>query len=105
MHIQPPPQNSNVRVDTGVASGDAVSVHYDPMIAKLVVHASDRPQALKLLIRSLEQYQVVGVHTNIEFVKRICMNESFSNGEVETGFIKVRPPPPPITARNTKLIC
>ena len=55
---EPPAPSSQVRVDTGVSSGDAVSVYYDPMIAKLIVHDIDRPRALRRLTTALEQYKV-----------------------------------------------
>ncbi len=54
----PPASSSQVRVDTGVSSGDVVSVYYDPMIAKLIVHDVDRPTALRRLTTALEQYKV-----------------------------------------------
>lgn len=65
----PPASSEQVRVDTGVSSGDVVSVYYDPMIAKLIVHDVDRPRALRRLTTALEQYKVAGVHNNIEFLK------------------------------------
>lgn len=58
MAHEPPATSEQVRVDTGVASGDVVSVYYDPMIAKLIVHDVDRPRALRRLTNALEQYKV-----------------------------------------------
>ena len=54
----PPASSEHVRVDTGVSSGDVVSVYYDPMIAKLIVHDVDRTTALRRLTNALEQYKV-----------------------------------------------
>ena len=62
---------------------------YDPMIAKLVVHGRDRTEALRMLRKALEEYQVVGVATNVEFLRTLAGNHSFIEGEVETGFIPV----------------
>ncbi|RHY26288.1 hypothetical protein DYB32_007763, partial [Aphanomyces invadans] len=57
-HLRLPPLSDKVRVDTGIVQGDAVSIFYDPMIAKLVVHASNRKEAIEGLMRALGQYQV-----------------------------------------------
>lgn len=59
------------------------------MIAKLIVHGSSRTEALRILRKALGEYQIVGPHTNIEFLKRLTENEAFIAGEVETGFIAV----------------
>ncbi|RHY98324.1 hypothetical protein DYB35_013473, partial [Aphanomyces astaci] len=65
-HLRLPPLTDSVRVDTGILQGDAVSIFYDPMIAKLVVHAPTRKEAIQGLVQALGQYQVVGLPTNIE---------------------------------------
>ena len=59
------------------------------MIAKLIAHGRDRNEALRILRRALEEYKVVGVSTNIEFLRTLAGNEAFIQGDVETGFIKV----------------
>ncbi|SJX64839.1 probable methylcrotonoyl-CoA carboxylase biotin carboxylase chain [Sporisorium reilianum f. sp. reilianum] len=76
-----------VRVDTGFVSGDEISVHYDPMIAKLIVKARDRTEALRVMANALNQYQVVGPQTNIQFLRNLVRHPKFVQGEVETGFI------------------
>ncbi|RKP13451.1 rudiment single hybrid motif-containing protein [Piptocephalis cylindrospora] len=83
-HITP---TRSVRVDTGVEEGGEVSVHYDPMIAKLIVHGPDRPEALRMMDKALGDYQVAGLSTNIEFLRNIVTHPDFLAGEVETGFI------------------
>ncbi|KAI8055840.1 3-methylcrotonoyl-CoA carboxylase subunit alpha [Syncephalis plumigaleata] len=90
LHLRPPAitDPSMIRVETGVRQGDAVSVYYDPMISKLVVHGRDRHEALRFLRNSLEQYQVVGLNTNIEFLTTVIQHPAFIAGEVETGFIQ-----------------
>lgn len=80
---------SAVRVDTGVEEGGEVSVHYDPMIAKLIVYGPDRPEALRMMDKALGDYQVAGLSTNIEFLRNIVTHPAFLAGEVETGFIPV----------------
>ncbi|KAJ1662049.1 hypothetical protein IW140_006215 [Coemansia sp. RSA 1813] len=87
VHLQTPVPSSDVRVETGVQAGDAISVYYDPMIAKLVVRGDDRQAALRVLRKALEEYQVVGLHTNIGFLKRLAQSPDFVSGDVETGFI------------------
>ena len=61
----------SVRIETGVRQGDEVSVHYDPMIAKLVVHAKDRPTALTKLRACLADYNIHGLPTNVDFLMRL----------------------------------
>ncbi|OWT36377.1 3-methylcrotonyl-CoA carboxylase alpha subunit [Cryptococcus neoformans] len=75
------------RLETGFQEGDEISSHYDPMIAKLVVHGKDRPQALSLLRSALAEYQIVGPSTNIEFLKSVVEHDQFAAGSVETSFI------------------
>ncbi|MCJ1399786.1 hypothetical protein MMC11_002989 [Xylographa trunciseda] len=86
-HLQLPILSSTVRVDAGFVAGDEVSSHYDPMIAKLIVRGQDRATALQKLSAALEQYEVAGPITNIEFLKRVCQHPAFIAGDVETGFI------------------
>lgn len=66
-----------------------LQVFYDPLIAKLIVHGSSRTEALRILRKALGEYQIVGPHTNIEFLKRLAEHESFIAADVETGFIQV----------------
>ncbi|KAE8229781.1 hypothetical protein CF326_g5238 [Tilletia indica] len=99
-HVTLPTTSSTVRIDTGFGSGDEISVHYDPMIAKLIVHGRDRSEALRVLRDALDQYEVVGPATNIAFLKALASHPAFIRGEVETGFIpkhgdELQPPIPP----------
>lgn len=79
----------SLRLEQGFGAGAQIGVFYDPMIAKLVVHGRDRTEALRVLRKALEKYEVVGVSTNIEFLRTLAANESFINAELETGFIPV----------------
>ncbi|XP_068685308.1 methylcrotonoyl-CoA carboxylase subunit alpha, mitochondrial-like [Montipora foliosa] len=88
LHLATPQPSDRVRVETGVRQGDEVSVHYDPMIAKLVVWSENRDKALSLLKESLQQYHVVGLSTNIAFLTSLCEHSHFKNGDVHTDFIK-----------------
>ncbi|KAJ1886333.1 hypothetical protein LPJ66_009683 [Kickxella alabastrina] len=91
VHLRAPAESPDVRVETGVRSGDTISVHYDPMIAKLVVRGSDRREALRVLRKALAEYEVVGVHTNLGFLRRLAASPDFAAGDVETGFIEKHP--------------
>ncbi|KAI7849484.1 carbamoyl-phosphate synthase L chain, ATP binding domain-containing protein [Circinella umbellata] len=99
--VRTPQASKDIRVETGFIQGDQISVHYDPMISKLVVRGEDRNDALRRFRRALEQYQIVGLETNIGFVKRVAEHPEFIKGEVETGFIQdyekdlLKPSPPP----------
>lgn len=78
----------SLRLEQGFTEGAQIGVFYDPMIAKLVVHGRDRTEALRMLRRGLEEYKVVGVSTNVEFLRTLAGNDAFIQGDVETGFIK-----------------
>ena len=76
-----------VRADTGVRSGDVISPHYDPMIAKVSVHASSRDLALRKLGRALAETQVAGTVTNLAFLGALARHDGFGRGRVDTGLI------------------
>jgi 3-methylcrotonyl-CoA carboxylase alpha subunit len=75
------------RVESGVREGDSITSDYDPMIAKLIVHGADRPEALRRLSAVLAQTEVAGVHTNLDLLRRIAGHEAFMAGAFDTGFI------------------
>lgn len=77
-----------VRLDSGVESGDVVSMHYDPMLAKLIVHGPDRNAALATLNRALAALDVQGVVTNRAFLMRLATHPGFKNVELDTRFIE-----------------
>ncbi len=76
-----------VRVDTGVAGGDTVSPFYDPMIAKLIVHAPTRAEALATIRKELDDAVVIGPKTNLAFLRALIMSPEFVAGSIHTGFI------------------
>lgn len=86
--VRTPTPSENLRLETGFIQGDEISVHYDPMIAKLVVHGENRNDALRRFRRALEEYQIVGLKNNIGFIKTVTEHPEFIKGEVETGFIQ-----------------
>ena len=77
-----------VRLDSGVESGDVVSMHYDPMLAKLIVHGVDRNAALATLNRALAALDVQGVVTNRAFLQKLATHPGFKNVELDTRFIE-----------------
>jgi 3-methylcrotonyl-CoA carboxylase alpha subunit len=83
-----PPLGQDIRVDTGVEQGDEVSIYYDPMIAKLIVHGKDRQQALAKLVAALHRYHIVGVTTNIDYLLRVAQSEAFVMADLTTDFVE-----------------
>jgi len=79
---------TNVRIDDGVREGDVISPFYDSMIAKLIVHAPTREQALAKLDRALGQTRIVGLPTNVAFLRYILNTESFSKANLDTALIE-----------------
>lgn len=103
------PQGPGIRVDTGVERGDAVSPHYDPMIAKLIVHGANRTEALARMRTALSECAVVGVTSNLDFLQRLLAEEgAFARAELDTGLIereqaRLFPEPVDITPRQIAL--
>ncbi len=85
--LQPPEESRHVRVDTGVSAGDEISVHYDPMIAKLVVWDESRERALGRLAGALADYRIGGTTTNIDFLYNLATSAPFIEAELSTHFI------------------
>ncbi len=85
LHISPA---EAVRVDTGVRSGDEISIHYDPMIAKVTVRGKDRAQAVSELRAALARTAVFGLVTNLPLLRGIARHPDFAAGKFDTGFIE-----------------
>lgn len=81
------PSGPGIRVDCGVAPGELVGVYYDPMIAKLLVWAPDRPTAIARMKRALDEFIILGVRTNIPFLKWVMDHPRFQKGDYDTRFI------------------
>lgn len=88
IHLRTPKISEGVRIDAGFVQGDTISSAYDGMIAKLIVSGPTREVTLRKLHAALQDYEVVGLSTNIEFLKRICQSPAFIKGDVETGYIE-----------------
>ena len=77
-----------VRVDAGVVEGDAISPHYDSMVAKLIVWGEDREQALARLAAALRETHIVGLNTNVAFLRRVVASRSFAGADLDTALIE-----------------
>lgn len=82
------PAGPGIRIDSGVANLSEVSIHYDPMIAKLAVWGRTRGEAIERLRRALDEYQVSGITTTLPFFREIARDEEFVAGRLDTGFIE-----------------
>lgn len=93
-HLQLPEHiafmNGDVRVDSGVRCGDEISPFYDPMIAKLITRGATREQARRRMQQALAQTQIVGVHSNVDFLSRLMQDEAFATADLDTGLIERR---------------
>jgi len=78
----------DVRVDSGVAEGDEITGFYDPMLAKLIVHAPNRPAAARKLAAACAAVEIWPVRTNAAFLSRVAAAPAFVEGEIDTGFIE-----------------
>jgi 3-methylcrotonyl-CoA carboxylase alpha subunit len=81
-------ERGDVRVDAGVREGDTIAPFYDPMIAKLIVWGSDRAQALARLEAALTGTHIVGLHTNVAFLRRVAASRSFAQADLDTALIE-----------------
>ena len=82
------PVGPGVRVDVGLESGDEVTVHYDPMVAKLIVHAPDRAAAVRRLRCAIDDFAVLGLTTNLSLLRAIAHDQAFAGGTTHTDFLE-----------------
>jgi len=82
------PHGPGIRVDSGFATGDEVTHFYDPLLAKLIVHAETRELAIKKIQIALRDFVVHGVTTNIDFMQSVLQHEDFANGKVSTRWVE-----------------
>ncbi|HEY3232904.1 MAG TPA: biotin carboxylase N-terminal domain-containing protein [Roseiflexaceae bacterium] len=81
------PAGEGVRVDSGIRSGDQVSIYYDPLLAKIVVHGPDRAAAIRRLVRALETTALLGIQTNLSFLHAVLHHPAFQAGAVSTTYL------------------
>ena len=82
-----PPEDAHWRVDSGIEDGDSISVHYDPMIAKVIATGQDRAEALATLRHRLDRTAIFGVANNLPLLRNIAAHPQFEAGDVDTGFV------------------
>jgi acetyl/propionyl-CoA carboxylase alpha subunit len=82
------PEGPGVRVDAGVTGHTALPVEYDPLLAKLMVHAEDRPRAVARLRRALAEVAIGGVQTDLPFLRWLAEDPGFASGDYDTGIVK-----------------
>jgi len=82
-----PPQGPGLRVDDGIETGAFVSPYYDPMLAKVITWGADRPEAIRKMDRALREMVVLGVATNIEYLRAILAEPGFLAGDTSTNFL------------------
>ncbi len=86
-----PPQGEGVRMDSGIAQGQAVTAAFDPMLAKLIVTGEDREQACARADQALRQLILLGCKTNTSFLRQVLNHPAFISGDVHTGFLDAHP--------------
>ncbi len=85
-----PPQGPGIRVDSGFAAGDEVTHHYDPLLAKLIVHAGSRAEAIRRMKTALDDFIVHGVITNIDYMRAALETDDFKQGKVSTRWVETK---------------
>src|SRR5690606_22756647 len=90
--FQPPADMEGIRVDTGVTHGSEIPVHYDPMIAKLIVHATDRQQAIARMSDAIDRFVIRGVESNLPLHAELIRHPAFAACEFDTGFLQAHYP-------------
>lgn len=83
-----PATSAQVRLDTGFQAGDAISIYYDPMLAKLICWAKTRELACQTMSQALDQYAIIGVKTNLSFLAKLMNLPAYRQALVDTGFIQ-----------------
>ncbi|HEX3584674.1 MAG TPA: biotin carboxylase N-terminal domain-containing protein, partial [Candidatus Angelobacter sp.] len=87
LHVWRPPQSlAGLRIDSGVKEGSEIGVYYDPLLAKVIAHAEDRPSAIRKLAHALRNFATQGLRTNREYLIELLESEEFQSGRAHTGF-------------------
>ncbi|MFT6053380.1 MAG: acetyl-CoA carboxylase biotin carboxylase subunit [Roseivirga sp.] len=83
-----PPKGPGVRVDDGFEEGMTIPIYYDPMIAKLVTYGKDRTEAINRMVRAIQEYDITGVKTTLNFCEFAIQHEAFVSGKFDTKFVQ-----------------
>lgn len=82
------PSGPDIRVDNGMEQGMEVSIHYDPMLAKLITYGPTREAAIGKMLEAIEQYRIEGIQTTLSFGKYVCLHPAFRSGKFDTHFVR-----------------
>ncbi len=82
------PQGNGVRVDDGLEEGMDIPIYYDPMIAKLITHGKNREEAIQRMNKAIDEYEITGVETTLDFCKYTINHEVFKDSSFDTNFVK-----------------
>ena len=82
------PQGPGIRLDSGIYQGWQVSIHYDPLLSKLIAFGADRAQTITRMKRAIQEYRITGIHTNLSFFSELLSNREFIAGQIHTAFIE-----------------
>lgn len=81
------PKGYGVRVDDGFEQGMEIPIYYDPMIAKLITYGKNRAEAIERMVRAIEEYDITGIKTTLDFGKFVMNHEAFKTGKFDTHFV------------------
>lgn len=81
------PKGNGVRVDDGFEEGMEIPIYYDPMIAKLITYGANRAEAIKRMVRAIDEYDITGIQTTLSFGKFVMQHEAFTSGNFDTHFV------------------
>jgi len=88
LHTYIRPQGNGIRVDDGFEEGMTIPIYYDPMIAKLITYGATREEAIRKMIRAIDEYTILGVQTTLGFCRYVMEHEAFRSGQFDTHFVK-----------------
>ena len=97
------PSGPGIRVDSGVYSGWTVPLEYDSLLAKLIGYGESREQAVRRLLRAMEEYTIAGIKTNLSYLRQLLDNTEFRRGELHTGFLDEFRSEPAQAAEDTRV--
>jgi acetyl-CoA carboxylase biotin carboxylase subunit len=103
LHTYVRPQGPGIRVDDGFEEGMDIPIYYDPMIAKLIVHAEDRSKAIERMIRAIDEYQITGIQTTLDFCKFVLRHDAFVSGKFNTKFVELHFKPEFLISKSSVL--
>ncbi|MCU0338009.1 MAG: hypothetical protein MUF12_09170 [Sediminibacterium sp.] len=95
------PQGPGVRVDDGFEEGMDIPIYYDPMIAKLITTGKTREEAIEKMKRAIDEYEITGIETTLQFCKFVMEHEVFLSGKFDTNFISLYYKPEVLSQEST----